>query len=637
MTSTTEKLTALVNNVNDRRLLKLYFPHNDGPEAGLLINQLIAQEQVSADFTFTVTAISDDPGIALTDVQGKKVCVELLRDQQSSRFFNGHCFEFGLVSIDDGLATYQMVLKPWLALFALRHNHHLFHDATISAQTVELFNQTGLSNHEFRLHEPDMLRTFSCQYDESDYNYLHRRWEEMGWFYWYEHTLKGHKLIISDTSPAAAPIDGKPVVAYHHGGSANKADKISVWASLRKLVSGKISLSQFDFKKPHPQHGHNTSDLEQGAIHKLEVHQYHGHYGYKNDAHGERIMRHQVDQFNAEAQRFDAQGDSRYLQPGRWFRLDMSSDSQMDAVNGHDQAFFVLAVNHIVHNNYLNAQGSGATYENTFSCLPLKKPWRPAQGHNSQPARDPGMDSATVVGPLGEEIHTDKYGRIKVQFHWDRVGKHNPQSSTWLRVMTPWANSQFGMIALPRVGTEVVIQYMQGNPDRPVVVGQFYNEHNMPPWELPAHKTKSGVMTRSSMGAGPANHNSLRFEDAKGAEQLWMQAERNMDVHVKHNDSQTIGNDRTISVGGNHTESIKKNVMLSVDGSHKETIKQDMALHVTEGKQDVTIKGNITVISEAGKVTISSPSEITFTVGASSITMTPASVTIQSPLVDVNP
>jgi type VI secretion system secreted protein VgrG len=637
MSSAREKLAALVTKSSSSRLLKFYFSNDDGPKAGLLINQFIAEEQVSGDFTFTITALSDDPCIELTEVQGKRVCVELMREDRSSRFFNGHCFEFGLISIVDGIATYQMVLKPWLALLALRHNHHLFHDKNIEQQTVELFNQIGISSHEFRLHESDPERTFSCQYDESDYNYLHRRWEEMGWHYWYEHTLRGHKLIIADASPSAAPIDGKPVVPYHHGGGSNKVDKVSFWASLRRLVSGTIGLSQFDFKRPRAQHAFDISEMEQGSISQMEVHHYHGHYGHKDDSHGERIMRHRLDQFNAEGQRFDAQGDCRTLQPGRWFRLDMSSDIQLEALNGHEQAFFVLKVRHIANNNYLNAQGSGATYENTFSCLPLKAPWRPEQGYNSRPVRDPGMDSATVVGPKGEEIHTDKYGRIKVQFHWDRKGKNDENSSCWLRVMTPWANSQFGMIALPRVGTEVVVQYMQGNPDRPVIVGQFYNEHHMPPWELPAHKTQSGVLTRSSKGAGPANFNALRFEDAKGAEQLWMHAERNMDVKVKQNDSQTIGNNRQISVGGNHTEFVKKDVAIKVDGGHQEIIKQDMELKVTDGKQDVTVKGNITVKSEAGEVSISSPSKITLSVGGSSITMTPGNITLVSAKIDLNP
>ncbi|MEN9867355.1 MAG: type secretion system tip protein VgrG [Pseudomonadota bacterium] len=637
MTSATEKIASLIKGGSARRLLKLYFPKDDGPGAGLLVNQLLANEQISGDFTFTVTLLSDDPTIELTDVQGKMVCVELLREDQSMRYFNGHCFEFALTGMDNGLAVYQMVLRPWLALFGLRHNHRLFHNQTIKQQTVELFDQTGLSSHEFRLLEPDPERTFSCQYGESDYNYLQRRWEEMGWHYWYEHSMSGHKLIISDTTPAAKPIDGKPLVHYHHEGGSNKFDKVSIWARLRRLVTGKIALSQFDFKHPRAQRGFDTSEMEQGAISQMEMHQYHGLYGYKDEGHGQRIMRHQLDQFNSASQRYEAHGDNRYLQPGRWFTLDMSSDSQMEAVNGKDQDFLVLMVSHRISNNYLNNGGQGASYENSFTCLPRDLPWRPGQGHNSQPPRDPGLDTATVVGSKGEEIHTDKYGRIKVQFHWDRKGKMDENSSCWLRVMTPWANSHFGMIALPRVGTEVVVQYMQGNPDRPVVVGQFYNEQHLPPWDLPAHKTQSGVLTRSSKGAGPANANALRFEDKKGAEQLWMQAEKNMDVHVKNNDSQTVGNDRQISVGGNHTEFVKKNVAIKVDGAHSETIKKDMLLEVTDGKQDVTVKGNITINSSAGEISMSSPKKITLSVGGSSITITPGNITIKSPRIDLNP
>lgn len=637
MPSATEKIISLIQNSQQNRLLKLYFPNDDGPVAGMLINQLEAEEQVSSDFTFTVTVFSDDAQIDPHAVQGKMVCVQLLREDKSERFFNGYCFEFARLAVDDGLAIYQMILKPWLALFRLRHNHHLFHRQNIHAQSVTLFNQTGLARHEFRLHEPDPERTFSCQYDETDYNYLHRRWEEIGWLYWYEHTMDGHRLILSDTSPAAAAIDGKPEVIYHHAGVSSKQDKVSLWQHFRKLVSGKVAFSQFDFKKPRPQHAKDQSEMAQGVIHQLEVHQYHGHYGYKDDAHGQRLMRHQIEFLNADSQRFEASGNNRFLQPGRYFCLDMSSDPQMDAFNGHQQDFFLLKVRHSVHNNYLNAEGKSATYENRFTCLPRAVPWRPAPGHNSQPVRDPGMDTATVAGPNGEEIYTDPFGRVKVQFHWDRVGQHNENSSAWLRVMTPWANRNFGMIALPRVGSEVVIQYLQGNPDRPVIVGQFFNQQHMPPWDLPAHKTQSGILTRSSKGAAPDNANALRFDDDKGHEQLWMQAERNMDVYVKHDDSQVIGNDRHITVGGNHIETIKKNVTLTTDGAHTETIKHDMTLAVTAGKQDVTIKGNITVKSEAGEISLSSPSKITLTVGSSSITISPDNITLQSPMVDVNP
>ncbi len=215
MSTPTEKIISLMQR-GGRRLLRMYFPQDDGPKAGMLVNRLEAEEALSRDFVYTVTALSDDWEIPLAEVQGRMVCIELLRDDGGSRYFNGYCHHFTRVKIENSLAVYQMVLKPWLAVFSLRSNHYLFHHQNIRDQSKEIFLHSGLANHEFRIRESDPVRTFSCQYDESDHNYLHRRWEEMGWHYFYEHRLDGHTLIISDTSRAAAQIDGKVSLAWHH-------------------------------------------------------------------------------------------------------------------------------------------------------------------------------------------------------------------------------------------------------------------------------------------------------------------------------------------------------------------------------------------------------------------------------------
>ena len=634
MSNATDLIVSLISK-DAKRLLKLYFPNDDGPEAGLLVNHLLAEEAVSQDFTFTVTLASDDAHIELTDVQGKMVCVELLRDDGSHRYFNGHCFEFALQSVANGLAIYQMILKPWLALFSLRRDHFLFHNKNISDQTKEIFRDSGWSSHELRIVEPDPVRTFSCQHDETDYNYLHRRWEEMGWLYWYEHSMNGHKLILSDSSPLAEAIDGKPVIAWHHDGGSSKEDKIVRWSPLRKLVSGKVALANFDFKKPLPQRVADTSSHKQGDIHKVEVYQYEGLYGYKDGAHGEKIAQRRMEQIDGESLQFRAKGDCRHVQPGRWFELAQEFEAQL--FDSGEKEFFILAARHVADNNYLNTQGSGASYDNSFTCLPRNLPWRPAPGSNSEAPRVTGVDTATVVGPKGEEIHTDQYGRIKIQFHWDREGKFDENSSAWVRVQTPWADSHFGMIALPRIGSEVVVQFLQGNPDRPLVTGQLYNQRHMPPWDLPANKTMSGILTRSCKGGTAANANALRFEDKKGAEQVWLQAERNMDTHVEQNDSQTVGNDRTIKVNGHHTETIVKNMTLAIDGFLSETIQKDMSTKVTDGKQDTTVKGDISVTSSAGAITLTSPKQITLVVGNSYIVIAPNNIVVHSPKIDLNP
>lgn len=626
MSQSTEYLASLIKSNVSKRLLNLYFPREDGPSAGLLVTRLVAEEEISRDFCYTVTCVSDDPAIALKDVQCRMVCVELLREDASSRWFNGYCHSFQRLEVNNHFAQYVMVLRPWLAYLRLRSDYWLFHNQTIEEQTKEVFCDLGLSSYDLRIRESDPPRTFSCQFDETDYNYLHRRWEEMGWHYSYEHTDSGHRLILSSTSTTCEPVDGDTTIAWHHDAGSNKHDKISHWQPVRSVVSGKVGISHFDFKKPVPARSGETSNHEQGDIHPIEVYQYLGLYGAKNDAHAKAIAKRRMEQIDGPGKLFEGEGDCRRMQPGRWFRLTQDHASQAYGDDGNAE-FLILQVRHIVESNLLDPDKSRAEYTNQFRCIRRMIPWRPEPGFNSSPTLAPGVDTATVVGPKGDEIHTDKYGRIKVQFHWDREGKNDENSSCWLRVMTPWANKNFGMIALPRIATEVVVQYLQGNPDRPVVVGQFYNERHMPPWELPAHQTQSGMLTRSSKGGSPANANALRFEDKKGAEEIWVHAERDMRTEVEHNDSQTVGAERTITVGANHTETITKNMTLTVKENLTETVKKDMSTHVLEGKQDNTVKGDISITSESGAISITAKTQITLTVGGSSITMTPGDIT----------
>ena len=592
MNQAISRIQSLIAKGSAKRLLKLYFPRDDGPAAGLLVNRFVAEEPLSQDFMFTVTALSDDHNIALKDVQGKMVCVELLREDQSKRYFNGYCHEFSIQDVQQGVAIYQMVLRPWLALFRLKHGHRIFNNETIAQQSKKIFLETGRASHEFRIRDADPKRTFSCQYDETDYNYLHRRWEEMGWHYWYEHTMQGHKLIVSDSSRFADPVDGKPELALHHDGGSNTEDRIVWWSPAREMVSGKVSLSSYDFKKPTPQNVSHTSTHQQGDIHQVEVYQYQGLYGFKETGHGQSIAQRRMEQIDASGKWFEGRGNCRNMQAGRWFRLGLGYSSPLAGKSAAEMEFFVTSVYHIIDNNYLSGAGAVSNYDNGFRCLRRSITWRPEIGLNSQPVRDPGTDTATVVGPEGEEIHTDQYGRIKVQFHWDRDGKFNEKSSAWVRVMTPWANSNYGMIALPRIGTEVVLQFLQGNPDLPLVIGQVYNQRHMPPWALPTHKTQSGILTRSSKGGTAANANALRFEDKKGQEEVWLHAEKDQRIEVEHNEKHWVGHDRsktvdhdeTVIIKHNRRENVGNDETININHNRTETVGNNESIEVAHDR-----------------------------------------------------
>jgi type VI secretion system secreted protein VgrG len=241
-------------------------------------------------------------------------------------------------------------------------------------------------------------------------------------------------------------------------------------------------------------------------------------------------------------------------------------------------------------------------YENAFTCVPAAVAYHPPRTTPRPQVR--GCQTAVVVGPSGEEIFVDKYGRVKVQFHWDREGKNDANSSTWIRVATSWAGQQWGAIHIPRVGQEVVVDFLEGDPDRPIIVGSVYNADMMPPYALPANKTQSGIKSRSTTKGTAANFNEIRFEDKKGNEQLYIHAEKNQDIEVENDETHTVGHDQTVSIGhdrtedvgndetititGNRTESVGKNETIDVGGNRTESVAKDETIDIT-GQRTLTV------------------------------------------------
>ena len=500
------------------RILKLYFPDDDGPECGLLINRLVADESVSRDFHFEVTVLSDASVLDLQSLIGKRICVELLRDNLPGRFFHGHCFAAERLSVDTDLAVHRLSLRPWVYLFRAKRNFRLFHYQSIAGQSKAVFRETGLARHELRIRQADPQRTYSCQYDETDHNYLHRRWEEIGWHYWYEHDLHGHTLVLADTSQAAEPVDGKPELVWRHDDASPDPHKISAWRATRKLVSAAVSQTGFDFKSPSPSGSGERDDTPQGQIHPWEVRQY---LGFKVRHHAER----ELESITVQGRTACAQSGCRTVQPGRHFRLAVAGSPCAE----HGEAFFITRVRHIADNNFLNSEGAAAHYENEFECVPLDRPWRPLPGYHSEAVRVDGIDTATVTGIAGQDVYPDQYGRIRVQFHWDREGKNDANSSAWLRLAGRRAGGEFGTLAVARVGQEVLVQYLAGSPDKPIVVGAVVNARNMPPWLLPAQHALAGIRSRElapgggNGAAGRSNH--LLFDDTAGQIQLQLRSD----------------------------------------------------------------------------------------------------------------
>ena len=585
-----ERLTALLGDMQGDRLLRLHFPQGDAPAGALLLaNALDASESLSRDFSYVVEVLSDNASIPLTALMGKMVSIELVREDGSLRYFNGHVFEFRFLRTDGGFAFYEMVLEPWLSHLRLRHNNVAFHGKTVADLTELVFNDYLMRDYKLAAGGPDPLITYICQYRESDHNLLHRHWEQLGWHYRYEHRRDGHTLWLSDDTTSGQPIDGEiKSMPFQHQAGSLEDDGVHDWSPVRRMAPGKMTVASFNFKNPRSARASGDSLNRQGAVPQLEVYENTGSYGFKNIDDGELLAKRRMEEIDAQGQLYQAQGNDRTAQPGRWFTLSGHFDG---GAGKAATEYLIVSVHHHASNNYQQGRQATSHYSNSFTCLPRETPWRPGRHFHSHQVRIDGVQTATVVGPPGEEIHTDGYGRVKVQFHWDRLGTFDDKSSPWIRVVSSWAGANFGHISLPRVGMEVVVQFLDGNVSMPIIIGCVYNARNMPPWDLPANKTQSGMLSRSSKGGTSSHANALRFEDRKGAEELWLHAEKDQRIEVEHDESHWVGNDRRKSVERDETVQVKRDRTETVGRDETITVHNNRTEQV-DRHETITVGGN---------------------------------------------
>jgi type VI secretion system secreted protein VgrG len=615
-----------------KRLLRMHFPHDDAPDTVLLAQRLDAFEALSRDFLFTVEVLSTNPRIALKDMQGKNVTVSVVRPDGTLRYFNGYVFEFRQTRTDGSYFVYDMILQPWLAYLNLRRDDYIFHGRNVLQQTEEIFaDYDTVRDFETRLYSeiPDV--TDHSQWEESDHNYLHRRWEELGWHYWYEHREDGHTLVLSDDSLRAQPVDGaSPEVRWHANSGSVDEDSISQWTPVRRLVPSNVALRSFDFKNPRPTAVEVPTMNQQGQVLPIEVYEYTGAYGYKDRSSGEALARRRIEEIEAYGKHFEARGNNRFVQPGRWYRFTEHYDAhELDTDQG-DGSFLVLSVKHVATNNYLQSGGEPAHYENKLECIRKGIPWRPARGHHSVEPKIYALQTAIVVGPKGSEIHTDEYGRVRVQFHWDRVGTYDEKSSAWVRVSSSWTGNGFGFVGIPRVGQEVVVQFLDGNPDRPLVTGCVYNQHNMPPFDLPGGAHKTGIQTRSTPGGG--GFCEMVIHDQAGQELINIYSQKDMVRTVLNNDSTVIqGPQQTIAV---------------TTGTQATTVHGSISTTSETNAIQTTAQTACEITAKTEHVAITAATDIILTVGASkfhmckdgTINIEGVNVTVKgSGKVDVNP
>jgi type VI secretion system secreted protein VgrG len=533
MTNSRRSIHDLVYGRQYNRILRLSFPNDDAPTAQFLVNKIDATESLSKDFEFTVELLCDAADVALKEMQGKLLNIELVRRDGSLRYFSGYVFSFRRCHSDGGITFYEARLGPWLKFLSLRKDSYLFHGKSLRDQTEDVFKDYGAhAQWDWRVTSDDPVMTDACQFNETDFNYLSRRWEAAGWYYWYEHDASGHKLIVGSDSTSAPPIDGGAEVRFHGEGGALEEDAVDRWSPVRQAVPSSVALSGFNFKDPIPSSVGVPTLNKQDKVPQIESFEYAGAYGFRNFADGDAQSRIRMEEFEAIAKYIEAQGNDRFLMPGRWFHLVDHFNHNIygrGSESGNDE-FVILSVRHTATNNYLQDTDDKILYRNWLTCTRKNIPWRPGRNFNSTDTRILAPQTAIVVGLSDQDsVHTDEYGRVRVQFHWDRVGSNDERSSAWVRVTSSWAGAEFGAAAIPRVGTEVIVQWLNGCPDRPIITGAVFNERNMPPWSVPTQQALTGLRSRElapgagNSAAGRSNH--LILDDTNGQIQAQLKSD----------------------------------------------------------------------------------------------------------------
>jgi type VI secretion system secreted protein VgrG len=539
----TRELAALGEQQHNR-LLRLEFPNDDKPEGAILLaNKLVAHEGLSRDFRFEVGVLSDDARIPLKKILGKMVTISLVREDGSLRYFNGYVTEFRLIKADGGYAWYAMVLEPWLAFARLRKNSAVFLERTVIEITEETFKQYRQNDWKLALYNEYEPLSCAIQYQETDHNHLYRRWEDLGLHTWYEHRADGHTLWISDMTQMAEPIEPggnvglRDEIPFRRNAGSGEADGIHEWQAVRQAGSSSSTVGGFDYKRPRPQAQTRSAKNEQGNVPPFEVFEGTGGYAFASFDAGDKLAKRRMEEIDARMQFFEARGNDRTVQPGRSFRLGghfsggprLAEPGEPAEPSIERREYLILSVVHEASNNYQAGPGGKSNYECAFTCIRKDIPWRPGRGFNSKTVVMAGVQTAIVVGPPGSDIHTDEYGRVKVQFHWDREGKNNGTSSAWVRVASVWAGGDQGFMAVPRIGQEVAVQFVAGNPDHPLIIGRVFNRDNLPPWKLNGQQALSGLRSRElapgggNAASGRSNH--LILDDTHGQIQAQLKSD----------------------------------------------------------------------------------------------------------------
>ncbi|PDV87528.1 type VI secretion system tip protein VgrG [Rhizobium sp. H4] len=576
-----------------------------GSEA-LTFTHFIGRDEVSRCFAFTVGFISSDENVDALKLLGKPLSVEG-ESGDKKRWFSGLVTDFRLMRIEERFAYYEAEVRPWLWLLGNSTDCRIFQNMSVVEIVEKIFSKYKAAKFEKRLQGSYEAREYCVQYDETDLDFVQRLLEHEGIMYFFEYAEGEHTLVLADAMNKLKPAPGYGSVKFRAEGDPVRRDEeyMTDWVSTSSVQPGIFAHTDYDFTKP-------GADLMAQSAQPFSHAEAQGEHYRHPGAHltvgrGDAVAVVRREEIQAAHQRIAAAGTVRGLASGCTFKLENFPRKDQNA------EYVVLRADYRLFDpGYRPAADTGEeTFRAIFQVAPTSISYRPPRTTTRPVMRGP--QTATVVGPAGEEIFTDKYARVKVQFHWDRLGKKDQNSSCFVRVSQTWSGAGWGFIQIPRIGQEVIVDFLEGDPDRPIITGRVYNGKEMPPYELPGNATQSGLKTNSSPGGG--GWNELRFEDKAGSEEVYFQAQKDHNLLIKHDRSKLVQHDQSDRIDNNAKHSVGVN--LDEDVGNNKTTKVGVDRTVNIGSNDTETVGVNRSLTVGANETISIGSNSTETIGAS--------------------
>ncbi|MFJ5478286.1 type VI secretion system Vgr family protein [Pectobacterium carotovorum] len=525
---------------------------------------------------------------------------------------------------------YQMEVRPALWRLGLRTNARIFQAQKPEAIIGALLEEAGITDYAFALRNEHAVREYCVQYRESDLAFITRLAAEEGMYFFHEYEEGKHRVVFADD--AGALTKGPELFFNLATQGLSEGEYVRRFHYAERVSTSDVELKDYSFKTPA--YGLSHKKMSGELEHQRESYQHYDYPGrYKQDPSGKAFSGYRLDALRSGAVTSEGESNCAGLMPGNTFTLTEHPNATLNAV------WQTVSVTHVGQQPQALEEESGGeptTMSNSFAVVKSTTTWRAAMPY--KPMVD-GPQIATVVGPTGEEIYCDQYGRVKLQFPWDRYGASNDQSSCWVRVSQGWAGGQYGMIAIPRIGHEVIVSFLEGDPDQPIVTGRTFHATNRPPYDLPAHKTRTVLRTETHQGEG---FNELRFEDQAGQEEIYIHGQKDLkalvenDVvwHIKHDAHTEIDNERVTRIKANDhltvenekRDHITEGYSLTVDASMHQKLGQAL---LVEAGQEIHLKSGNKIVLEAG-------AELTLKVGGSFVKIDPSGVSVVGAAININ-